>query len=497
MDPRLRTALVTAFAIVLAVFLASELAQGAYLWPGLTGVIVIAAVLIRLLRLPVDTIFLGLVLVGYLVGNRGFAQLMPAPGIPLLPAEAALLLGCGWSLVQNSFRRELPFRRDLLNWAVLAWLLVGTVRVGFDVPRFGFLAVRDYATCYYAAFFFLVQQMAARTEARRYLVGCLLVGFILLMPMFALAQFFDRFFMTKLVVAGVPLIYYKADLAATHLGAGALLLFHWAPRPHRWWAWSASIGITLFLMAFDSRASLLGVVFAAGLLLAAGRWRLPAMQAAAGLCALAVMLMLAVVFNSTWADRKLDGIRDRVASVVDIAGAKHYESEESYFKGDNNRFRLVWWRNVVEETTASNPVFGLGFGADLARGFTQEYFPDGGEDFSARSPHSIFMTAYGRMGAAGLLTWTSLCLVLLARTWRVLRNRDSDGIVCGLWTGAWVVLISACFGVVLEGPMGAIVFWTLLGLANSWPANAPQTVAEAASGPAGGNAPPPAAPARP
>ena len=30
-----------------------------------------------------------------------------------------------------------------------------------------------------------------------------------------------------------------------------------------------------------------------------------------------------------------------------------------------------------------------------------------------------------------------------------------------------MIFISACFGVILEGPMGAAVFWTLLGLANS------------------------------
>jgi CHASE3 domain sensor protein len=30
-----------------------------------------------------------------------------------------------------------------------------------------------------------------------------------------------------------------------------------------------------------------------------------------------------------------------------------------------------------------------------------------------------------------------------------------------------VILVSACFGVVLEGPMGAVVFWTILGLASA------------------------------
>jgi hypothetical protein len=36
----------------------------------------------------------------------------------------------------------------------------------------------------------------------------------------------------------------------------------------------------------------------------------------------------------------------------------------------------------------------------------------------------------------------------------------------GWWSVAWVMLTSGCFGVVLEGPMGAVVFWTALGMAN-------------------------------
>jgi hypothetical protein len=35
------------------------------------------------------------------------------------------------------------------------------------------------------------------------------------------------------------------------------------------------------------------------------------------------------------------------------------------------------------------------------------------------------------------------------------------------WCACWVILISACFGVVLENPMGAVVFWILLGLAHA------------------------------
>lgn len=136
-------------------------------------------------------------------------------------------------------------------------------------------------------------------------------------------------------------------------------------------------------------------------------------------------------------------------------------------KSDNNRFRTMWWRAVASETLAQNPAFGLGFGYDLARGFLQEYSPDLTEEFTARSPHSILMSAFGRLGFAGLAVFAGFCGVLAVRTWRVMRDPAAAPLALGLWSSLWVILLSACFGVVLEGPMGAVVFWTLLGLANA------------------------------
>lgn len=491
MHPRLRTILATIAACCLAIFLGSEIAQGNYLWPALAGMVCGAAIMIRFTGLPADTIVLGLVLIGYMVGNRGFAQLTPTSGVPLLPAEVAILAGCSWRLIHCALRRTVPFRADALNWAVLALLTLGTVRVAFDVSRHGFNALRDYATIYYCVFFFLAQTMAENAASRRYLVGCLLTGIVLLGPVFGLFQLFERFFLTHLVVAGTPLIYYKGDLVATHLAAGSLVLFHWARGRQRSWAWPLSGAIVVFLLAYDSRAALLGSLLASGLLLAARRRAYPAMQGAIVVAGVLAIGVAAAVFDNDWAGRKLETLVDRAGSFVDVSGRHRYQSEDSYYKGDNNRFRLVWWRNVVEETSQSNPVFGLGFGADLARGFVQEYYPDQQEEFNTRSPHNIFVTVYGRMGAVGLAAWLWFCAVLLFRTWRSLRH-DREPVTWSLWCGAWVVLVSATFGVVLEGPMGAVIFWSLLGLANTSPGEkeppdvtqAPAGLAEPAADPA-------------
>ncbi len=484
MDPRLRTTLAYIAASLVAVFVGLQVAEGTYAWPVLAAVVTLATILVRFSGISADTIFIGFLVIGYIVGNRGFAQLMPAPGLPLLPAEAGLLLAVGWRTIRCAFEGQLPFRRDALNWIVLAWLVIGTVRVVFDVPRHGFLAVRDYAMIYYAVFFFLTQHMGRDPAARRYLTNCFLFAVLALVPVYILFQIFPTFFMTQLTVFREPLVYYKGDLAVTFLAIGSLLIFHWAKGAHRFWAWPLSTGMFLYVISGDNRASLLGAVAASLLLLLARHGRFPVLQGAVTAVALAIVVALAVLFENNWANRKLHGLSDRLQSIADVTGRGRYESAESFNKGDNNRYRLVWWKNVAVETWTTSPVFGLGFGADLARGFVQEYYPDPSEEFNVRSPHNMFLTTFGRMGLAGLAVWTVFCGVLLGRTCTALR-RSHDPLVWSLWCSVWVILVSSTFGVVLEGPMGAVVFWTLLGLAHSHPA-------EGAAEPVAGIAPLPA-----
>jgi hypothetical protein len=64
---------------------------------------------------------------------------------------------------------------------------------------------------------------------------------------------------------------------------------------------------------------------------------------------------------------------------------------------------------------------------------------------------------------------------------RLARTDDTALAPLGWWSVSWVMLASACFGVVLEGPMGAILFWTSLGLANATSTDALAAAASAES----------------
>jgi hypothetical protein len=198
--------------------------------------------------------------------------------------------------------------------------------------------------------------------------------------------------------------------------------------------------------------------------LATRRWRIAAAQVLIVGTAVSVVIFISALGNRNLRQTAVYSTYEHALSIFDLRGTGTYVNEESGNPGRNNRFRLTWWNTVTQDVLAHNPVFGLGFGYDLAARFLVEYELLGAEDFTTRSPHSMIMSVFGRMGVLGLAAWLGVALGMAALTWRCFQqdNLDAIGLVCI----AWVLWFSACVGVVLEGPMGAVVFWTVLGLAN-------------------------------
>ena len=318
----------------------------------------------------------------------------------------------------------------------------------------------------------MAQALARHEPSRRLLHGALLCTFAVLPFPAILSSFFTEFFLDNLLVSGVPLIFYKGDLLATFLFAGFIVLlptgrFVWfGVTP---WRWLIALTSLVFGLTLLSRASMVGLLVATGWLAWGGRWR--PFQVLTGVClaGLLAVTTVSLLQKKDFTQTKAYAIYEAAASIVDFSGTRNYRSGFTDDKADNNRFRLVWWRNVIVETATTAPVFGLGFGADLARGFVQEYYPDSGDDFSARSPHNIFLTVFGRMGFVGALALALIYLALFRTTLRTVRATRADPSrerVLALQAACWIVLVSSCFGVVLEGPMGAIPFWIMLGLAH-------------------------------
>jgi len=471
MDPRLRNLLFGAAASALAVWVGVTLANEEHFIALLSAGVAVWAVLSWTRGPLAEAWLLGFLVLGYVVGNRGFAQLSPVAGLPVFFSELGLGIVLVLVTLRGALRRELPVRRDWLNGLLLLWLALGTARIPWDMRIHGMVALRDFAMIYYLLYFFGAQALARHAPSRRLLHASLLVTFGLL-PLTGLVDTaFPNFFQTYLLVGDVPLIYYKGDLLATFLFTGFLLLlphrdFDFRTDSMRWLLALVSLVLGLTLL---SRSSMLGLVVGGGWLAWSGRWRPLRVLAAVCLGGLVAVVAFSLLQKKDFTQTKAYAIYEAAASIVDYQGTHNYQNDESGNKGDNNRYRLVWWKNIVKETVATDPVFGQGFGADLAKGFFLEYYPTTEPDFNPRSPHNLFMTTFGRMGLAGTAVLAAIYWVQArstARSMRAARGEPGQDENVTLQAALWVVMVCACFGVVLEGPMAAIPFWIMLGLAH-------------------------------
>ena len=466
--------------VALAVWAGWSIANGDMLGVGAILLIAIGFIVYQLLEVRLDALIAGFALFGFLIGNRGFAQLSP-PNIPLLPAEAALLAAIaviGWL---SAYRKALPLQHDTLNVALLAWIVLGAIRLPFDVRTFGLMAIRDFATVYYALFLYAAQQWYADEPSRRWIDRCLVAGLIGAPIAFGLFQWIPETVMHFTQLGTVPLIYVKGDSAAALMAGGAA----WcgcrgiARRSGAYLLLALALLTTVFLS--NSRAALVAILVVVGWLVAARAWKL--LGWLAGFCVVGAMIAIAAATFShrPWQETEVYRTYERFASIADFTGTRNYRSAILQDKGDNNEFRLTWWTIVARETWTDGRWLGLGYGRDLADEFSKVYYPDAEENLTARSPHNIVLSVFARSGIVGLAAFLIVLGVMAVKTWRAGRAGVDERF--GLWLFAWAVFVSACFGVVLEGPMGAVVFWTVLGLANAREnkaekAEAPPVVAE-------------------
>lgn len=458
---KLQRLLLTAAVLGAAIYVAVGIADGDYAFAATLAGLAIVGTLHRLLRLPADVLVLGGVIFGYIVGNRGFAQQSLLQSAPLLPAEFALGLGMAWLFARAALERRLPVARDPLHLLLLLWIAVSAARLVYDLPRHRLLAIRDFATVYYAGFFFIVQAYDHEERVRSFLRQAMFAGVVVLPFVFLAFQAWPRLFLDTLVLRGAPLIFLKGDVSVTLIAAGVFLLQLDERLKERWWTHALALGLVLLVFASNSRAAQFALIVVDVVLLIRGS-KVPWGHVGALVVAAALLVMVAFSGQSRWAEQRLHTTVERVLSMTDLSGTYRYESEELADKGDNNRFRLVWWRSVATETLTEGPMFGLGFGHDLASGFVREYDPNMGENFSARSPHNVIFTVLGRTGLVGCAIFFSWMFIVGRRTWQAF---GAGAETSGHWCVVWVSFISGCLGVVLEGPMGALPFWVAMGLA--------------------------------
>jgi hypothetical protein len=478
-SPFWRAVVVAVPAFLLALILGRQIGHDSWLLPvTLAGGGILFALYILFFRaVTLDALILGVLLFGYIVGNRGFAQLHIGGHTGIYVGELGLAACVALLGVRFAIRRNKIVPKTPLGWAILFFLLLGGIRLCLDTmfqPSFvsSFTAIRDAATVYYALFFFIAFQLGQNAVARRTVERCVLIGLIALLPVAAVYIFGFAEFFNKITVQGYPIIQQKGDLTTTYLAFGSFYFFL-QPARGIWRVCLRVLSLISFaaMLAITGRAALCGFACAVLLLLIARRPRFVFYQAAMTIALLIVigLLQFARLSNTS----PLGRVMDRVESMTDISRSHSYRGDVGESSAQNNQFRLVWWQSVINETMDKAPVFGLGFGYDLAKKFLISYeAPLNVLEFDTRSPHSIWITVLGRMGLLGISCFAMIAFFILRDAGRAARRvarSEAEPVTLVHWCAAVILLGSATFGVVLEGPMGAIPFWTLLGLAVSAP----------------------------
>jgi hypothetical protein len=275
----------------------------------------------------------------------------------------------------------------------------------------------------------------------------------------------------RLLVHGRPVIEPRADLTGSFMGFACILFYlNGQTKGHamRWTLLSFAALVALILPL--SRATFLGFAAAMVLLMLSGQSRFLLRLAVFFGIGVIALIPIGLSLKGHGEESYATQLHDKVLAMVDPFGNKQkFASDVGDTAAGNNEFRAVWWESVIDETNDKSPLVGLGFGYDLAKRFLINYNALNPYEFDTRSPHSILLTIYGRMGIVGILTFFVVVFYIMRSGFRcaaAIRRRKTPPDDIALWCGALAILVTSCFGVMLEGPMAAIVFWSLLGMAS-------------------------------
>jgi hypothetical protein len=231
------------------------------------------------------------------------------------------------------------------------------------------------------------------------------------------------------------------------------------------------------LLPLEVRAASVAALALLGVFAVQRRWATLVSLVALPLAAYALVAVVGLEFIGRSGSTRPEDIVSRQLSTIPVlvggnvaeatAAGDVYTSDAVV---DTIAWRLVWWSALMGELTSSSlkSTFGLGFGADLTEPLG--YQPGDPNVPPVRSPHNFLLTVFARMGLVGLAAWIALLAawadVLLRATREAMQRHQHADADYLLWLMAYplALIVSAVFGVVLEGPYGAIPCYLLLGL---------------------------------
>jgi hypothetical protein len=129
---------------------------------------------------------------------------------------------------------------------------------------------------------------------------------------------------------------------------------------------------------------------------------------------------------------------------------------------ENVVWRLLIWKDMLEELFENKNVLGLDFGKPFRSINAQAMGLSSGGWVGWIEPHNSYVHILYRAGIIGLLFIVALWGLFIRIFVRFVRNRNIKGILLSSAVFYWLVISN--FSVILEVPYFAIPFWSLLGI---------------------------------
>ena len=376
---------------------------------------------------------------------------------PLFWGEVVMALSLIWAVRRFHLGLVAHGRTRLLAALVGIFLAIGTgILVAGDLTV---NAVRDFAACYYALFFFVGVVLASDRIRLELFAERWKYCWVLAIAWETLNQLTDRQLgnLTPTTTYGGPILSNSGSEMIGAVALGCILLL--TDRK-----WARVQGVVRFpLLAFALTILLLaqqrGAKVATGgavliVILSAWRQSLNASRGKRNLLLAAAALTLGLI-----------GV---IAAGYDVSRLTNID-RFGELSGDTAEWRQDWWRGILDAVNENNPLLGLGFGDPLWE-YNPHLLEAGAEARTVRAPHNYNMDIFARMGYLGALAWGAILLLGVIRpVWRVATAttpaEQEESRQLTFWVAALATLwLNASFGVLMEGPVSGIPFWLTLGI---------------------------------
>lgn len=406
---------------------------------------------------------LGACLLGYAMFSRSFAYV----GIPpLFVGEIMLAVGIFMALPSRQLSNVFE------SWPARLWLVLLVLVVVRTIPYLGMYGLdgpRDAMLVGYGWYAIIVAALIlAKPERLRDLIERYSTFVVVMLGgvwvVYLLAKQLGEAQPGLPWAPHVKVFQAKGGDLMVHMTGivAALVLGLVRSTPTRWALAAFSSGIIMI----SNRGGMVAFVLGLGL-----AWLMRPRGAGVGrfVYAFILLVVLGAIVGPLVQVQVQNGTRELSVEQV-VENVKSVFGRSSASLNGTKRWRLEWWTKIANYTV-NGPYFmtGKGFGINLAVSDGFQVGEEGQED-SLRSPHNGHMTVLARGGVPALVLWIALHLSWFAavigawlRALRADRRRWQALLawIAGFWVAA---MANASFDVFIEGPMGGIWLWTVIGV---------------------------------